>query len=87
MKILMIHAGGYSKRLPSHSCTSKIFSPLPIKPKANNHNTSDSKDIIYDMLDVKLFMYWPFLHIMGPGMFATACDDFEVRVLAKAQDI
>ena len=29
-KIIIIHAGGYSKRLPSHSCSGKIFSPLPI---------------------------------------------------------
>ena len=24
-KVLLIHSGGYSKRMPSHSCTSKIF--------------------------------------------------------------
>ena len=30
-RVLLIHAGGYSKRLPSHSCSGKIFSPLPIE--------------------------------------------------------
>ena len=80
MKILMIHAGGYSKRLPSHSCTSKIFSPLPMKPKKETKSCSKhgDSDMIFDMLDAKLFLYWPFLNIMGPGMFATACDDLEV---------
>ena len=24
-KVLILHAGGYSKRLPSHSCSGKIF--------------------------------------------------------------
>ena len=30
--IILISWGGYSKRLPSHTCSGKIFSPLPILP-------------------------------------------------------
>ena len=69
MKILLIHAGGYSKRLPSHSCSGKIFSPLPIQP---GHGGP------YQMLDLKLAMYLPFLSMMQPGVFVTASDDIEV---------
>ncbi len=29
-RVLLIHSGGYSKRMPSHSCGSKIFSALPV---------------------------------------------------------
>ena len=67
--MLLIHAGGYSKRLPSHSCAGKIFSPLPI---------AASDGGLYQMLDLKLAMYLPFLAIMEPGVFITASDDIEV---------
>ena len=68
MKTLLIHAGGFSKRLPSHSCTSKIFSPMPV----------DSSSSSYDMLDMKMLMYLPFCDVMTPGtMFVTASDDLE----------
>lgn len=68
-KILIIHAGGYSKRLPSHSCSGKIFSPLPIHT---------GKGGPYQMLDLKLAMYLPFIEIMVPGVFITCSDDIEV---------
>ena len=68
-RILIIHAGGYSKRLPSHSCSGKIFSPLPIHT---------GKGGPYQMLDLKLAMYLPFMEIMEPGVFITASDDIEV---------
>ena len=69
LRILLIHAGGYSKRLPSHSCSGKIFSPLPI---------AASDGGLYQMLDLKLAMYLPFLAMMQPGVFITASDDIEV---------
>ena len=69
LRILLIHAGGYSKRLPSHSCSGKIFSPLPI---------AASDGGLYQMLDLKLAMYLPFLAMMEPGVFITASDDIEV---------
>jgi len=68
-RILLIHAGGYSKRLPSHSCSGKIFSPLPI---------AAGKGGPYQMLDLKLAMYLPFLSMMEAGVFVTASDDIEV---------
>jgi len=68
-RILIIHSGGYSKRLPSHSCSGKIFSPLPILP---------TKGGPYQMLDLKLCLYLPFLERMAPGVFITASDDIEV---------
>ena len=69
LRMLVIHAGGYSKRLPSHSCSGKIFSPLPI---------AASDGGLYQMLDLKLAMYRPFLAMMEPGVFITASDDIEV---------
>jgi len=68
-RIIIIHAGGYSKRLPSHSCSGKIFSPLPIHT---------GKGGLYQMLDLKLAMYLPFMEMMEPGVFITASDDIEV---------
>ena len=68
----MIHAGGYSKRLPSHSCSGKIFSPVPVSP---------TKGGCYQMLDLQLAMYLPFLKMMEPGVFIVCADDIEVMVL------
>lgn len=74
-KILIIHAGGYSKRLPSHSCAGKIFSPLPI--------SCGPGGLPYQMLDLKLALYLPFLEAMEPGVFITASDDIEVFCLTS----
>lgn len=74
-KVLLIHSGGYSKRMPSHSCTSKIFSALPIQSSR-----------LYQMLDVKLANYRPFIELMaaaGGGMFVTASDDIEAVEIAE----
>ena len=70
---MIIHAGGYSKRLPSHSCSGKIFSPLPVSPTRGG---------CYQMLDLQLAMYLPFLKMMEPGVFIVCADDIEVLVLA-----
>uniref|UniRef100_A0A6U5AX03 GDP-fucose pyrophosphorylase domain-containing protein n=1 Tax=Hemiselmis andersenii TaxID=464988 RepID=A0A6U5AX03_HEMAN len=32
MRVLLIHAGGYSQRTPNHSVCGKIFAPLPVGP-------------------------------------------------------
>jgi fucose-1-phosphate guanylyltransferase len=68
-RVLLIHAGGFSKRLPSHSCAGKIFSPLPIRTAGGAP---------FQMLDLKLALYLPFLAAMEPGVFVTASDDIEV---------
>ena len=75
MRVLVIHAGGFSKRLPSHSCSGKIFSPLPVQTAGRP----------YQMLDLKLALYLPFLNLMQPGLFITASDDIEVFNLAEAE--
>ena len=72
-RVLLIHAGGYSKRLPSHSCSGKIFSPLPIETAGGGGGRG-----AWQMLDLKLALYLPFLGLMQPGLFVTASDDIEV---------
>ena len=99
MKVLILHAGGYSKRLPSHSCSGKIFrcprqtrtqvrlkremaymqplsSPLPI----------ESSGPPYQMLDLKLALYLPFLNVMEPGVFIAASDTIEVFCPKNVRD-
>ncbi|XP_055346636.1 fucose-1-phosphate guanylyltransferase-like isoform X2 [Paramacrobiotus metropolitanus] len=65
-KILLIHAGGWSQRLPSASILGKLFMPLPIG------------NFDMDMLDLKLALYMPFIPFMKPGIFLTASDDIEL---------
>ena len=77
-RILIIHAGGYSKRLPSHSCSGKIFSPLPVEATTGG---------CYQMLDLKLAMYLPFLNMMEAGVFVTASDDIEVYSMDEHMDL
>lgn len=73
-KILLIHAGGQSKRMPSTSCLGKIFSPIP-------HG-----DPVYQMLDLKLAMYMPFIPNMPPGVFVACADDILVYDLGPFED-
>lgn len=72
MRILLIHAGGQSQRMPSASLLGKIFSPIP---KGDNS--------MYQMLDIKLAMYIPLLPMMCPGIFITCADDFLVYDLGS----
>lgn len=65
MKILIIHAGGFSKRMPSCSAKGKIFMTLP---------TSFGP---LTMLDLKLITLAPFGELMPPGVFVTCADDLE----------
>ncbi|GAU99024.1 hypothetical protein RvY_10085-1 [Ramazzottius varieornatus] len=69
-KVLLIHAGGWSQRLPSASVLGKLFMPLPVGFGGD-----------WDMLDLKLSMYLPFIPLMQPGIFVTASDDLELFVL------
>lgn len=72
LRVLLIHAGGQSQRMPSASVLGKIFSPIP---KGENS--------MYQMLDLKLAMYLPFLPMMGPGIFVACADDFLLYDLGK----
>lgn len=68
LRILLIHAGGYSQRSPSCSVLGKLFSPVACAHAA-----------IEDMLDLKLANHLPFAlnQAMRPGVLLVASDDFE----------
>lgn len=66
MKILLIHAGGYSQRMPTCSVLGKIFSPVACRSSC-----------IRDILDLKLAIYTPFSFHMSSGVFLTSSDDFQ----------
>nr|XP_037277246.1 LOW QUALITY PROTEIN: fucose-1-phosphate guanylyltransferase-like [Rhipicephalus microplus] len=70
MRILLIHTGGQSKRLPSHSALGKLFALLPIDSAAE-----------FQMFDLKMAMYSPFLAKMKAGVFLTCSDDIETYTL------
>jgi len=72
MLVLIIHAGGYSKRLPQASAVGKIFTSLPLDC---NHNVGSS---VSQMLELKLLMYVEFPQRMNPGVFVTCADDIEL---------
>lgn len=65
-KVLLVHAGGQSQRLPSAAVLGKIFTPLPLGSP------------IYQMLDMKLANYLPFLPRMGSGFLHVGSDTIEV---------
>eukprot|EP00039_Didymoeca_costata_P004650 m.75247 g.75247 ORF g.75247 m.75247 type:complete len:428 (+) comp12491_c0_seq2:22-1305(+) len=65
-KVLLIHAGGFSKRLPIVSVIGKIFAALPFG------------DPVYTMLETKLATYIDFPSKMKPGVFLTCADDIEL---------
>ncbi|KAK3566544.1 hypothetical protein QTP86_034627 [Hemibagrus guttatus] len=62
-RVLLIHAGGWSQRLPHVSALGKIFMALPLG------------DRVYQMLDLKLLMYVDFPAHMNPGVLVTCADD------------
>ncbi|KAF9112999.1 hypothetical protein BGX27_002395 [Mortierella sp. AM989] len=66
--ILLIHAGGYSTRLPHVSARGKVFMTLP---------QADDQDGI-QVLDLKLALYLHFLETMPPGVFLTSADGIEL---------
>jgi fucose-1-phosphate guanylyltransferase len=63
--VLLIHAGGFSKRLPNVSVIGKIFAALPFGTP-------------YSMLELKLASYIDFPKKMIPGVFVTCADDIEL---------
>jgi len=65
-KVLLIHAGGFSKRLPNVSVIGKIFAALPLG------------DPVYTMLEMKIASYIDFPEKMSPGVFVTCADDIEL---------
>ncbi|XP_054645697.1 fucose-1-phosphate guanylyltransferase [Dunckerocampus dactyliophorus] len=70
MRVLLIHAGGLSQRLPSASAFGKIFTTMPLG------------DPFYEMLELKLAMYVDFPSHMKPGVLVTCADDIELYSIA-----
>eukprot|EP01062_Namystynia_karyoxenos_P020791 TRINITY_DN1786_c0_g1_i1.p1 TRINITY_DN1786_c0_g1~~TRINITY_DN1786_c0_g1_i1.p1 ORF type:complete len:618 (+),score=198.90 TRINITY_DN1786_c0_g1_i1:76-1854(+) len=68
--VLLIHAGGYSKRLPNHSHCGKIFSLLPVPAPADPRAAMT-------MLELKLatFAHVPAQVPSGRGGVLTTCSD------------
>ncbi|KAM8934256.1 fucose-1-phosphate guanylyltransferase [Pelodytes ibericus] len=65
-RVLLIHAGGYSQRLPNASALGKIFTAMPLG------------NPIYQMLELKLALYIDFPANMNPGIVITCADDIEL---------
>ncbi|XP_077440323.1 fucose-1-phosphate guanylyltransferase [Vanacampus margaritifer] len=70
MKVMLIHAGGSSQRLPSASALGKIFAAVPLG------------EPLYQMLELKLAMYVDFPDRMKPGVLVTCADDIELYGIA-----
>ncbi|XP_037325695.2 fucose-1-phosphate guanylyltransferase [Pungitius pungitius] len=66
LRVLLIHAGGFSQRLPSASALGKIFTAVPLG------------DPLYQMLELKLASYVDFPSRMRPGVLVTCADDVEL---------
>nr|XP_057930481.1 fucose-1-phosphate guanylyltransferase isoform X2 [Doryrhamphus excisus] len=66
MRVLLIHAGGLSQRLPAASAFGKVFTAMPLG------------DPLYEMLELKLAMYVDFPSHMKPGVLVTCADDIEL---------
>ncbi|XP_021051554.1 fucose-1-phosphate guanylyltransferase isoform X1 [Mus pahari] len=75
LKVLLIHSGGYSQRLPNASALGKIFTALPLG------------EPIYQMLELKLAMYVDFPSNMKPGVLVTCADDIELYSVGDCEYI
>ena len=68
LKVLIVHAGGYSQRFPSASCLGKAFVSLP------RENVSG----LFNMLQMKLVSYVEFpSKISSGGVFVSSSDTIE----------
>ncbi|KAG0203467.1 hypothetical protein BGX28_004253 [Mortierella sp. GBA30] len=67
-RTLLVHAGGYSTRLPHISARGKIFTTLP---------QADHLEGI-QVLELKLVLYLHLLETMPPGVFLTSADGIEL---------
>uniref|UniRef100_A0A0P4WAQ6 GDP-fucose pyrophosphorylase domain-containing protein n=2 Tax=Scylla olivacea TaxID=85551 RepID=A0A0P4WAQ6_SCYOL len=76
-KLLIIHSGGSSQRLPSYSVLGKIFAPVPVEGLRVGN-------AVPQMLDLKLALYLPLCSLLGPGTLVTCADDIETYCLDRA---
>ncbi|TMS20202.1 Fucose-1-phosphate guanylyltransferase [Larimichthys crocea] len=75
LRVILIHAGGFSQRLPNASALGKIFTAMPLG------------DPLYQMLELKLAMYVDFPLQMKPGVLVTCADDIELYSIAEDESI
>ncbi|KAM7410093.1 hypothetical protein PAMA_001511 [Pampus argenteus] len=75
LRVILIHAGGSSQRLPSASALGKIFTAVPLG------------DPLYQMLELKLAMYVDFPSHMKPGVLVTCADDIELYSIAEDESV
>ncbi|XP_041647420.1 fucose-1-phosphate guanylyltransferase [Cheilinus undulatus] len=75
LRIILIHAGGWSQRLPSASALGKIFTALPLG------------NPLYQMLELKLAMYVDFPRHMKPGVLVTCADDIEIYSISEDESV
>ncbi|KAF7695743.1 fucose-1-phosphate guanylyltransferase [Silurus meridionalis] len=73
-RVLLIHAGGWSQRLPHTSALGKIFMAVPLGER------------VYQMLDLKLLMYVDFPAHMNPGVLVTCADDVELYSATQSME-
>ena len=74
-RILLLHAGGHSQRLPSATVLGKLFTPIPM-----------GTEEMWQLFDMKLASYLPLLPRMRPGIFHAASDTIELFALEPADD-
>ncbi len=75
LRVLLINAGGYSQRMPSASILGKLFMALPLG------------EPVWQVFDLKLAFYIPFVARMKPGFFFVASDTIEVYNLGSDDDV
>ncbi|CAK6955342.1 fucose-1-phosphate guanylyltransferase [Scomber scombrus] len=75
LRVILIHAGGSSQRLPSASALGKIFTTVPLG------------DPLFQMLELKLAMYVDFPAHMKPGVLVTCADDIELYSIAEDESV
>ncbi|XP_061540363.1 fucose-1-phosphate guanylyltransferase [Phycodurus eques] len=75
LRVILIHAGGSSQRLPSASALGKIFAAVPLG------------EPLYQMLELKLAIYVDFPAQMKPGVLVTCADDIELYSIARDESV
>ncbi|CAD5116112.1 DgyrCDS5038 [Dimorphilus gyrociliatus] len=73
-RILLLNAGGQSKRFPSNSVLGKLFLTLPCGSPS------------YSLIEIKMASYAPFLSRMPPGVFHGSADTIEVFDIGDESD-
>lgn len=75
---MIIHSGGFSKRLPNHACLGKIFAPLPVgKGNVFFFGFVDCKDVTMFELKLSTFAFIP-QQVDGGVVMITCADDIVV---------